>query len=112
MASLPNELYLTWLPLLNHLSASVEDFADALQDGLINCITTPASHNHANSYLQTAASWLLMLFGDDKPSLAIPRLANRHHQMTNLGEDDDDGLETDRPTLLLARRCLTFPTEM
>ncbi|UZJ51297.1 hypothetical protein CBS101457_000617 [Exobasidium rhododendri] len=108
IASVPTELYLTWLPLLNHLSASVDHFADVLQDGLISCITQP-SDDMGRSFLQTVASWLLALFGEDKPFLAIPSLQSRPHILADLSEE---GYESgnDRPTIQLARRCLATPT--
>jgi hypothetical protein len=110
IADIPKPLFQTWLPLLNHLSASVDNFADVLQDGLVQCITQPSS-TMGKSFLDTAASWTIALFGEDKPTLSASKLQSRHQLFSELSEDDD-GVERDRPTILLARRCLTFPTAM
>lgn len=110
IASIPNELYQIWIPLLNHLASSIDNFADVLQEALINTITHPTS-SMGKSFLHTSASWLLALFGDDKPVLAAPKMLSRHQLFSELSREDE-GLERDRPTILLARRCLTSPTIM
>jgi hypothetical protein len=102
---LPDQLNQTWLPLLNHLSASVDDFAESLQEGLITCITQLDSQLE-RSFLDTLASWLLFLFGSDRPVLATPKLPGR----IQMADADLAEEERERPTILLARRCLTFPT--
>ena len=108
IAPIPPQLFHMWLPLLNHLSSAVDGFAEVLQEGLVGCITLPES-SLGRSYLDTAASWIVALFGDDKPVLAAPKTVSRH-RLFLASSEDDEGLALDKPTVLLARRCLINPT--
>jgi hypothetical protein len=108
IVKLPPQLLQIWLPLLKHLSASVEGFADALQEGLIASLSATLE----KSYQETAASWIIALFGDDKSVLAAQKAVTKQlHFSSDISEDEDD-TEQDRPTLILARKCLTAPSAM
>jgi hypothetical protein len=111
IVKLPTQLLQMWLPLLNHLSATIDGFADALQEGLV-AILTLSSSSLGKSYLDTAASWLIALYGDDKPVLAASKGINRQTHFSSDMSEDEGRSEQDKPTLILARRCLTAPTAM
>lgn len=111
IAELPAHLLQMWLPLLNHLSATIDRFVDALQEGLIASLT-PSAATLEKSYLDTAASWLVALYGEDKPLLTAHKALTRQANFSLGLSDDEGGSEQDKPTLVLARRCLSAPTKM
>ena len=97
------------MPLLKHLSATIDGFVDALQEGLISSLSAIVG----KSYQDTAASWIIALFGDDKNVLSAPKIITNKqlHFSSDISEDEGD-FEQDKPTLILARKCLTAPSEL
>lgn len=88
----------------------MDSFAESLQDGLLGCLSQPTSST-GRSYQDTVASWIIALFADDKSVLAAPKVFSKQRLFSDLSEDDGAS-EQDKPTLLLVRKCLTFPTNL
>lgn len=86
----------------------MDSFAECLQDGLLGSLSQSASLT-GRSYLETIASWTIFLFGDDKLVLAAPKTFNQHRLYSDLSEEEGIS-EQDKPTHVLVRKCMNFPT--
>lgn len=113
ISRLPQSLIDTWLPLLQHLSNSLDGFGDALLDSLLDCILSePSPVEEPNTaYLTFLAGWLLFLFGTDRPLLALQNSV--YDTRSKLAQSRNEEHASDGPShhlLSLVQQCLFTPT--
>lgn len=120
IATLPEMLAKTWLPLLTYLSESLLDFGTSLQEAILDRVqgSSTGVQARSTSYLHTLASWLIYIYGGTRAVISTQR-ARTDYGYGARSYDNDESEEMDihgsaqhLTRTDLGRSCLAAPTPM